>query len=297
MGTEKRERQKANREARRAAAVAAEARRRRIRFIRNAVILVVVLIVVGLVMAGCGTDDGAADGIDAEVGADPGTDPDASNQDPDDASNEGDNDAEGAGGYGTGACPPADGADEATIDFDAPFEQCIDPAQTYTAEIETTEGTIAIELDTERTPITTNNFVALARSGYYTDTDLFRTEAESGIIQGGSPHTQSNDDPGPGYTIADEGLPFTSDDYGPGTLAMARTAAPDSAGGQFFLIAGDGGRYLGDPSQLGDAAGTYAAFGEVTEGLDVLETIADLDDGSGAPAQAVAVTSVTISES
>src|SRR5699024_4366423 len=124
---------------------------------------------------------------------------------------------------------PEEGTDEPVIDFDDAFESCLEDDVTYTAVIETTHGTVEVELDAEDHPITTNNFVALARSGYYTDTDLFRTESETGIIQGGSPHTQDNSDPGPGYTIPDEGEPATSDDYEPGALAMARTAAPDSA--------------------------------------------------------------------
>lgn len=297
VGTDKRERKKSNRDARRAAEAAAEARKRRIRLVRNALILVVVLIVVGFLLAGCADDDPAtSDRAAAEEGSDTTAEGDAPTEDQA-ADGNGDESAEGIGGaYGTGTCPPAVGLDEPVIDFDAPFDQCIDPARTYTAEIETTEGTVTVELDTERTPLTTNNFVSLSRLGYYTDTDLFRTEASTGIIQGGSPHTQSNADPGPGYTIPDEGMPFAPDDYGPGTLAMARTAAPDSAGGQFFFLSAEGGRYLGDPAQLGDAAGTYAAFGEVTNGLDVLEAIAALDDGSGAPGEAVAITSVTISE-
>ena len=127
-------------------------------------------------------------------------------------------------------------------------------------------------------------------------TDLFRTEAASGIIQGGSPHTQSNTDPGPGYTIPDEALPFSADDYAPGTLAMARTAAPDSGSAQFFLLANEGGRYLGDPESLGSSAGTYVVFGRTTEGLDVLQAIAELDDGTGVPSSSISIESVTITE-
>ena len=278
MGTDKRERQKANKAAKQEAERKAEARARRIRTIRNAVlagIAIVVIMVLISVLSGCASEPAAesdAGGATTEVAAD------------------------AAGPVGDGTCPPAEGA-ERTIDFTSSFAGCIDPAKTYTATIETTEGTVTVALDTERTPETTDNFVSLARYGYYDGTDLFRTEAATGIIQGGSPHTQDNSDPGPGYTIDDEGLPFSSDDYGPGTLAMARTSAPNSASGQFFLLANDGGRYLGDPAQLGEAAGTYAVFGQVTEGLDVLEAIAALDDGTGRPTQPVQITSVTITES
>ncbi|HEX2577302.1 MAG TPA: peptidylprolyl isomerase [Aquihabitans sp.] len=276
MGTDKRDRQKANKAARLAAQQAAEARARRIKAVRNAVILVIAIIVVGFLLAGCGDDDDAS-------GTGAGSNDDV---------------ASSGASYGTTECPPAEGVDEPQIDFEAGFERCIDPEKTYTATVETTEGTVEVELDTERTPVTTNNFVALARYGYYDGTDLFRTEAQSGIIQGGSPHTQDNGDPGPGpsFSVPDEALPFTAEDYGPGTLAMARTAAPNSASGQFFFLANEGGRYLADPS-LGASAGSYVAFGTATEGLDVLEAIAALDDGSGTPSKQVTIESVEISES
>ena len=76
---------------------------------------------------------------------------------------------------------------EPVIDFtDAP-KLCIDPSRTYTATFTTNLGEFEVELDTDRTPLTTNNFVALSRFGYYDGTTLFRTEARTGIIQGGSP--------------------------------------------------------------------------------------------------------------
>lgn len=281
MGTEKRERQKANKAARLAEEAKKEARQKQIRLVRNAVILAVAIIAVGFLLAGCGsssegTAPSAEDGS-ATTGLQPG--------------------ASSTAVYGTGECPPADGVDEPVIEFDSPFAQCIDPAKTYSATAVTTEGTVEVALDTERTPVTVNNFVALARYGYYDGTDMFRTEAPSGIIQGGAPRTQDNSDPGPGanFFVPDEALPFSSDDYGPGTLAMARTPNPDSASGQYFFLANEGARYLGDPLQ-GPTAGSYVAFGTVTEGLDVLETIAALDDGSGQPSRQVTVESVTIDE-
>lgn len=292
MGTEKRERQKANKAARLAALEAAEAKKRRIRFIRNVVILVVAIIVVGFLLAGCSIASGGSGRSDQlEAGGSDDTTADGAK------TTEPGSTAEIA--YGTTECPPAQGVDEPKIDFDSGFANCLDPAKTYTATVETTEGTVTAELDTERTPVTANNFVALARYGYYDGTEFFRTEAQAGIIQGGSPHTQDNSDPGPGpnFSVPDEGLPFSSDDYGPGTLAMARTAAPNSASGQFFFLATEGGRYLGDKASLGPDAGRYAAFGKVTRGLDVLEEIAALDDGSSTPSRSVSIETVTITES
>lgn len=207
------------------------------------------------------------------------------------------NDGAGPFVYGEGDCPPAGGG-ERVIDFESAPKQCIDPAKSYTAVFTTDQGTVKVGLDTSRTPGTTNNFVTLARYRYYDDTALFRAEKQTGIIQGGSPHTDDNTDPGPGYDLFDEGGPFQpapeGDVYGPfqaypaGTLAMARTAGPDSAGAQFFFVARNAD-YLGEQ-------GTYVIFGKVTEGLDVLERIADLDDGQGKPTQEVRIESVTIEE-
>jgi peptidyl-prolyl cis-trans isomerase B (cyclophilin B) len=149
-----------------------------------------------------------------------------------------------------------------------------------------------VALDTERTPGTANNFVSLARSGYYDDTLLFRTDPSIGIIQGGSPSTDSPSDPGPGYTIPDEGGSFT---YVPGQLVMARSQGPDSAGAQFFFSVDEAVSAL-------DGQGTYVVFGEVTEGLDILEQILASHEEQpdnplgGAPNPPVTVTSVTITE-
>ncbi|MGH9229093.1 MAG: peptidylprolyl isomerase [Acidimicrobiales bacterium] len=205
--------------------------------------------------------------------------------------------------YGTTACPPAQGTDEPTLDFEASFQQCIDPAKSYTATFATSEGDVVVNLDTARTPGTVNNFVSLARSLYYDGTELFRTDPSIGIIQGGSPHTNDASDPGPGYTIPDEGGPFdfTSGQgtgpftYQPGQLVMARGAGPNSGSAQFFLTADEAVSGL-------DSQGTYVVFGEVTEGLDVLEAILALHEPDpssqlgGAPSQTVTVESVTITE-
>jgi cyclophilin family peptidyl-prolyl cis-trans isomerase len=192
--------------------------------------------------------------------------------------------------YGTTPCP-AEGSAPSTS-FEDAFEQCIDPAKTYTATFDTTAGKVVVELDTERTPGTANSFVALARAGYYDDTLLFRTDPSIGIIQGGSPTTNDPSDPGPGFNIPDEGGSFT---YEPGQLVMARSQGPDSAGAQFFFAVDDAVSAL-------DAQGTYVVFGQVVEGLDVLEQVLasheDQPDNplGGAPNPEVTVTSVTVSE-
>ena len=202
--------------------------------------------------------------------------------------------------YGTGACPPTDGSATRTTTFtDAP-QKCIDPNKTYKAQFDTSEGKVEVQLDTTLTPGTVNNFVTLARWKYYDGTSIFRTDTSIDIIQGGG---KTNTD-SPGYTIPDEGGTFTWTDsggkgpftYQAGDLVMARAGSPDSGGGQWFFGVGPNVANL-------DSQGTYVTFGKVTQGLDVLQKILGLnvDDPSsglgGAPSPAVTVNSVTITES
>lgn len=206
--------------------------------------------------------------------------------------------------YGNGPCPAADGSSGRVLDFDEAPRLCIDPARDYTAVFDTSEGEIRFALDTATTPGTVNNFVALARWGYYDGTLLFRIDPSIDIIQGGSPHTNTGSDPGPGYTIPDEpGFDMDADSggivgpyrYQPGQIAMARTAAPNSASAQFFFTTGPATANL-------DSQGTYVVFGNTDEaGLETMAAIMGLHVDSetvlgGAPSREVAVHSVTIEE-
>lgn len=190
--------------------------------------------------------------------------------------------------YGEGECPAADGSSPVTKTFDAAPQLCIDPAKAYTATFDTTEGEIVVALDTARTPGTVNNFVTLSRWGYYDETIIFRTDPSIDIIQGGGTTNTDN----PGYEIPDEGTGFT---YTEGDLVMARTGAPNSAGGQFFFA-------TGPLVSLLDGQGTYVTFGRTVEGLDVLKTIIGLHEAQpdnplgGAPSREVKINSVTITE-
>ena len=190
--------------------------------------------------------------------------------------------------YGTTPCPEE--GSERQLSFGDSFQNCLDPGLAYTAVMDTTLGEVRIALDTQNTPGTSNNFVSLSRAGYYDNTLLHRTDPSIGIIQGGSPHTNSASDPGPGYNIKDEGTGFT---YRPGQLVMARSRGPDSSGAQFFFA-------VNSQTALLDGQGTYVVFGQVTEGLDVLEAVlaSHRDDPTsglgGAPDPDVTVRSVTI---
>ena len=189
-------------------------------------------------------------------------------------------------------CPPADGSGERKIDFDASFENCLTAGKKYTATFDTTEGSVVVDLDTEKTPQTANNFVALARSHYYDGTTIFRTDNTIDIIQGGAPHSENPADEGPGYTIKDEGGKFS---YSEGDLVMARTGAPNSASAQFFFV-------TGPKAALLDDQGTYVVFGKASAGVDVLKKIIGLNQETdsnlgGEPSRTVTINKLTISES
>ncbi len=267
MATDKRQRQKQGRQERLEAERASLARTRRNRSIRNAIIFAVVVVIAGVIISRTskhGSESLKSGGSTTTTKSPTSIAPTGKK-------------------VNAAVCPATDGTAKRTLSFTGSLKQCLITGHSYQAVLTTTLGQVTIALDTKRTPKTTNAFVALSRWKYYDGTKLFRTEKQTGIIQGGSPHTQSNADAGPGFTIADEGGTFTSADYGPGTLAMARTAEPNSANGQFFLLSGEGARYLGDKKQLGASAGTYVVFGKVASGLDVLKRISSLDAGSGKP--------------
>jgi peptidyl-prolyl cis-trans isomerase B (cyclophilin B) len=137
--------------------------------------------------------------------------------------------------------------------------------------IATDQGDIEIELDASLSPIAVGNFVALAECGWY-DGVIFHRVIPGFVIQGGDgQYGRSPDvDPtqvgsgGPPYTIKDE--PVTTA-YGRGTVAMARTPAPDSVGSQFFIVTDDGAQ-----SSLA-SANTYQIIGTVTSGMETVDAI------------------------
>ena len=180
-------------------------------------------------------------------------------------------------------CPPADGSAERRIDFGEPPPMCIDPANTYTAQLDTTLGSMTIALDPIKAPRTANNSVVLARYHYY-DGIIFHRIIEGFMCQGGDPTGTGRG--GPGYRFEDE-LPQPGE-YQVGSLAMAN-AGPDTNGSQFFVVSGPSGAGL--PPQ-------YSLFGQVTEGLDVLDAMQRVDTDRGdKPLHDVVINSVTITES
>lgn len=132
------------------------------------------------------------------------------------------------------------------------------------AVIETNKGTIKFKFFSQDAPNTVENFVKLAKQDFYNGTKFHRVEPGF-VIQGGNPNSK-DDDPsndgkgGPGYTIKAE---FNENKHVDGTVAMARTQDPDSAGSQFYIA-------LGPQPHLD---GKYTVFGQVTEGLEVVHKI------------------------
>jgi len=283
MGTTKRERQKTMRAARLEAARAAQKRyqRRRRLFVGVGVVVVVLLIgfaVNALFLSDDGDETASGESTTTTVAGGP-----AAPEPP----------GPGASITGETPCPPAEGA-ERTTSFEQAPPTCIDPTKTYTATFVTNRGEIPVELTTALTPGAVNNFVTLARYGYYDGTAIFRTDPSIGIVQGGSPTTNTPADPGPGYTIPDEGSAFT---YQPGQLVMARSQGPDSTGGQYFFAVNESVSTL-------DSQGNYIVIGQTDEaGLAVLQQVLDLHvQGAdptlgGGPLEEVIVEDVIIEES
>ena len=136
-------------------------------------------------------------------------------------------------------------------------EQVTDPKQRYTATITTERGDIDIALDGTRAPKSVNNFVFLARDGFY-DGLTFHRVVDDFVIQGGCPEGSGRG--GPGYRFDDEPV---QGEYTAGAVAMANSG-PNTNGSQFFICTVD------DRHKL---AKSYNLFGQVVKGMDVVTTI------------------------
>jgi cyclophilin family peptidyl-prolyl cis-trans isomerase len=162
-----------------------------------------------------------------------------------------------------------------------PPAMTIDPKKQYKARMKTDKGTMVIELFASKTPKTVNNFVFLAREGYY-DNVIFHRVIDNFMVQGGDPTGTGRG--GPGYKFEDEFDTSLKHDK-QGILSMAN-AGPGTNGSQFFITHG--------PTP--HLNGKHTVFGKVVEGLDVLMSIPARDPGN-ANAPAVKIISVTIEES
>jgi peptidyl-prolyl cis-trans isomerase B (cyclophilin B) len=147
-------------------------------------------------------------------------------------------------------------------------------------------GTIKIELYPDMAPNTVNNFISLVNKGFYNGLTFHRV-IPGFMVQGGDP--QGTGAGGPGYNIKGEfsGNKFKQNTlkHERGVLSMARAQAPDTAGSQFFIMV--------EPNQQLD--GQYAAFGKVTEGMDVVDNIVNVKTGQNdKPVKEVKMKKVTV---
>ena len=162
--------------------------------------------------------------------------------------------------------------------------------------IKTSVGDIQLELNDEKAPITVENFKTIASSGYYEGT-IFHRVINGFMIQGGGLTADMNNKSsgtGPIQNEANNGLPNDR-----GTIAMARTMDPHSATSQFFINHKDNA-FLNHTGETSQGWG-YAVFGMVTEGMDIVDQIAEVATGSSGayqdvPEEVITIESITISE-
>lgn len=228
-----------------------------------------VVLMIGFLFGRGGTPQQAADtptteptaaeptAADSGAPAEPTGAPDADAESEDGSDAEGDGEDEGADGDASGPSA-AEVLARANAYPDGPSDMGLDPAGTaYFVTVETEVGPIEIELWPELAPETVNAFAFLVSEGYY-DGMVFHRVEPGFVIQGGDPMGSGSG--GPGYTVTAE---FNTDDPVPhskGTVAMARTSDPNSAGSQWYIVLADGA--------AGHLDGQYAVFGHVTSGME-----------------------------
>ncbi|MFC1942889.1 peptidylprolyl isomerase [Chloroflexota bacterium] len=144
--------------------------------------------------------------------------------------------------------------------YDSPPPMMIDTSKKYTALMETEKGILVLELFAKDVPVTVNNFVFLAREGFYDGTTFHRV-IPGFMVQGGDPTGTGRGNPG--YRFEDE---FTEHKHGVGTLSMANSGS-NTNGSQFFIT------YTPQPG----LDGRHSVFGQLVEGTDVLNSITPRD--------------------
>jgi cyclophilin family peptidyl-prolyl cis-trans isomerase len=147
--------------------------------------------------------------------------------------------------------------------YNAQPEMQIDPAKKYEAVMHTGKGDIHIELFAKQAPVTVNNFVFLAREGFYNNTTFHRVIGGF-MAQGGDPTGTGMG--GPGYKFRDEAGALSLKHDSAGILSMAN-AGPNTNGSQFFIT-------YGPTPHLN---GKHGVFGRVTSGIDILQALRERD--------------------
>jgi cyclophilin family peptidyl-prolyl cis-trans isomerase len=282
MGTEKRQRQKEGRQARLAAEQTDQRRRQQRRRLVSAVVISLVVFAVLVLISQAGTDDEADTAAQATNTTLTEPEPDAGLTTTTPA-------APAAFEYGTGECPPAEKPAELVRSFSAAPQRCIEDGVDYAAVLSTSQGAFTVDLLEDEAPGTVNNFVVLARYGYYEGAPFHRVIADF-VVQGGDPVGDPPGTGGPGYTIPDE-LPAAGS-YQVGSMAMANSfngqVGRNSGGSQFFVVTGEEGVAL-PPN--------YSLFGTVVEGAEVVDLLeATAEEGTQTPTDPATIESVEIVE-
>ena len=174
--------------------------------------------------------------------------------------------------------------------FDKGPAKTLAEGATWEATVATNCGDIVFELFGDKAPLTVSSFLFLAKKGYWNASPCHRLVPEGiFVLQCGDPTGTGTGGPGYGYGI--ENAPEDGT-YPRGTLAMARTADPNSNGGQFFIVF--------DETQLPVEGGGYSVFGKVVEGMDIVDRVAEAGVAGGAPdgppQQPISILDVTVSK-
>ncbi|MGB3828593.1 MAG: peptidylprolyl isomerase [Ornithinimicrobium sp.] len=191
---------------------------------------------------------------------------------------------------GTVDCDPAPELPTDIPTFRATQAPSATVPDTAVVDVETNCGTITLDLNGAAAPQTVASFLLLAEGGFWADSPCHRlVDASIHVLQCGDPTGTGRG--GPGYTFGIENAP--PDGFYPrGAIAMARTADPDSNGSQFFIVFED--------TMLPSEGGGYTIFGTVTDGMNIVDHVADagVEGGGveGMPAQPISIIGVGLKE-
>lgn len=197
----------------------------------------------------------------------------------------------GSGAAGNPCPEPAVTPPAEPVQVDAVPDPATAEGRSWTATIGTSCGDVTVELLGEQAPQAVASFIGLANEGFFEGTSCHRLTTQGiYVLQCGDP--LGNGQGGPGYRFGPVENAPADDVYPAGTLAMARVGGDaESQGSQFFLV-------YDDSTIPSDAAGGYTVFGRVTDGLDVIQQVADGGvsggTGDGQPARAISIEQVSV---
>ncbi len=171
------------------------------------------------------------------------------------------------------------------VDYDAPDD--LDLSAGATATIVTSCGEIVIELDTDTSPLSVNSFAYLAQEGFY-DGTVFHRIVDDFVIQGGDPEASGSG--GPGYSIPDE-FPDEGFVYDEGVVALAKTPASNSTGSQFFIVHGSQGEIL---SPTFNVIGRVVSGMDTVDRIAAIDTVRGITREESKPTETAYVEAITI---